>query len=86
VAGERLHDESVAVVGPDSGHIDYEIPRLGLLPGAYHLAATVRDRHTGHVYDSGQRLVVFDVVPGESRLDSVGYFGLDGAWRGGVRA
>jgi ABC-2 type transport system ATP-binding protein len=86
VAGERLHGDSVITLGPSSGHFDYEIERLSLLPGAYHLAAFAQDRHTGHVYDGGNRLAVFDIVPGESRLDSVGYFALEGAWRGGVRA
>jgi hypothetical protein len=51
-----------------------------LLPGSYHISAKVQNRHSGLVYDGGHRIAYFDVVPGESQLDSFGYFGLGGTW------
>jgi hypothetical protein len=85
VAGDRLRDDQVARLGPGSGHFEYAISKLALLPGAYHVSASVEDRHTGHVYDGGRRLATLDVAPPGSELDALGYFGLQGAWCGGAR-
>jgi ABC-type microcin C transport system duplicated ATPase subunit YejF len=85
VAGDRLHDDGVARIGPGSGHVDYRISTLALVPGAYHVSASVEDRHTGHVYDGGRWLSALDVIPHGSQLDALGYFRLDGSWCGGVR-
>ncbi|HZB41116.1 MAG TPA: ABC transporter ATP-binding protein [Ilumatobacter sp.] len=85
VAGDRLHDEGVARLGPGAGHVDYRISTLALVPGAYHVSASVEDRHTGHVYDGGRWLSALDVVPHGSELDALGYFRLDGSWCGSVR-
>jgi ABC-2 type transport system ATP-binding protein len=83
VAGDRLHDDRVAKLGPGQGYFDYSISKLVLVPGAYHLSASIEDRHTGHVYDGGRRLGVLDVAPRGSQLDALGYFGLEGTWCGG---
>jgi ABC-2 type transport system ATP-binding protein len=85
VAGDRLHDDAVARLGPGDGHFDYVVPTLGLVSGAYHVSASVQDRHTGHVYDGGRWLASLDVVPQGSQLDALGYFRLEGSWCGGVR-
>jgi ABC-2 type transport system ATP-binding protein len=84
VAGDRLRNDMVAKLGPGQGHFDYSISKLALVPGAYHLSASIEDRHTGHVYDGGRRLGVLDVAPRGSQLDALGYFGLDGSWCGGL--
>jgi ABC-2 type transport system ATP-binding protein len=84
VAGDRLHHDGVSQLGPGNGFFEYSISKLALVPGAYHISASVEDRHTGHVYDGGRRLATLDVVPRGSELDSLGYFGLEGAWRGGM--
>jgi ABC-2 type transport system ATP-binding protein len=80
IAGDQLRDESVAHIGPGRGYFDYTIPKLSLLPGSYHVSASVQHRHTGHIYDGGHKLAAVDVHPRESRLDSLGYVGLDGTW------
>jgi hypothetical protein len=79
VAGDRVR-AGVELLAPGSGHVDYTVARFSLLPGTYHIAADVTDRHSGHIYDGGPHLASFDVVPRESHLDSLGYFGLDGWW------
>lgn len=86
VAGDQIHDASMSTLTPGAGHVDYEIPRFSLLPGAYHLSASVHGRQSGHIYDSGPRLADLDVIPRESRLDSLGYFVLDGSWSGAPSA
>lgn len=86
VAGDRLHDdEAVQRLGPGAGHFDYAITKLALVPGAYHLSASIEDRHSGHVYDGGRKLATLDVVPKGSKLDALGYIGLEGSWCGGAR-
>jgi ABC-2 type transport system ATP-binding protein len=84
VAGTILHGEAVEQLGPGRGHFDYAVSNLALVPGIYHISASVEDRHSGHVYDGGRRLAVLDVAPRESRLDALGYFDLEGAWCGGA--
>ena len=79
VAGERTSHEAQRLE-PAAGRLEYSIAHLPLLPGSYHVSAEVIQRHTGHIYDGGPHLASFDVVPRESQLDSVGCFGLDGAW------
>ena len=85
IAGDRLHDDAVDRLGPGEGHFDYTITKLALVPGAYHVSASVEDRHTGHVYDGGRWLASLDVAPHGSELDALGYFGLEGSWCGGAR-
>ena len=79
VAGERTRHEAQRLE-PGTGRLAYIVPTLPLLPGSYHVSAEVIHRHTGHIYDGGPHLAAFDVVPRESHLDSVGCFGLGGAW------
>ena len=85
VIDRLLDEEAVAKLGPGEGHFDYTITKLALLPGAYHVSASVEDRHTGHIYDGGRWLASLDVVPHGAQLDALGYFGLDGTWCGGAR-
>lgn len=81
IAGDQLRDDTVARLGPGAGHFDYVIPKLSLVPGSYRISAAVQDRHSGRVYDGGRWLATVNVVPGESMLHSLGYIGLEGAWR-----
>jgi ABC-2 type transport system ATP-binding protein len=84
VAGEQIRDGALTHLKPGAGHLEYKVPRLSLLPGAYHISASVQDRHGARVYDSSQNLVSFDVAPRDSQFHSLGYVTLDGAW-GGTR-
>lgn len=78
VAGERIRPEGR--LGAGVGHFDFTMPTGPLLPGSYHVSGEITDRYTGHLYDGGPRLAVFDVSPSESHLDSLGYFALPGEW------
>jgi ABC-2 type transport system ATP-binding protein len=67
-------------LGPGSGHIDFTIPALELLPGSYHVAAAITDRPTQHVYDHSPHIAAFDVVAGGQGVASFGVVELRGEW------
>lgn len=68
-----------------SGWIDYSIPALTLLPGSYHLAASVADRSTRHVYDHSPNIAHFDVASTLGHEASSGVVELGGHWMAGSR-
>jgi len=44
------------------------------------------NRHSGHIYDAGQNLASFDVVPSPWMFESLGFLALNGFWDGRVHA
>lgn len=80
VSGSQLRDERVVGLGPGCGTFSYTIPHVTLLPGAYHVSATLQHRQSGHIFDGGPRLCTLDVVPRESQLDELGYVTMRGTW------
>lgn len=83
VAGDHVHDDSVASIKPGVGRILYSIDHLNLLPGLYHLSAAVVDRHSEHVYDSSPNIASLTVMPTEQEFDLPGYIPLAGRWHRG---
>ena len=63
-----------------SGYVDFELPRLPLLAGAYSLTVAVHDESVGKMFDEWHGAVHFSVQPG---LDSgaQGIVALGGTWR-----
>jgi ABC-2 type transport system ATP-binding protein len=59
--GLRKFETPPTTFGPGSGEVDFQIPRLPILPGSYHLSAAIMDSHTGHVYDHSPNIAHFDV-------------------------
>lgn len=82
IAGQQLLVDQLAESSDGAGQLDFEIGHLALLPGAYHISASVQD-HRGHVYDSSHNLASFDVAPERAtRLGALGYVDLAGTWSG----
>lgn len=86
VAGAVVQSPHIESFWPGSGVLEYRIPELRLLPGSYHIAAEVVNRHSGHIYDAGQNLASFDVVPSPWMFESLGFLALNGFWDGRVHA
>jgi ABC-2 type transport system ATP-binding protein len=81
VAGSsNVFEAENPTIGPGSGHVDFTIPSLALLPGSYHVAAAVTDRSTQHVYDHSPHIAAFDVVVAEGHRASAGIVELGGHW------
>jgi ABC-type polysaccharide/polyol phosphate transport system ATPase subunit len=81
VAGSaNIFDRAFTDLGPGSGSVDYEISRLHLLPGSYHLAAAIMDRSTGHIYDHSPNIAQFDVASSPGYEASTGPVDLGGRW------
>jgi ABC-2 type transport system ATP-binding protein/lipopolysaccharide transport system ATP-binding protein len=59
VAQPSSHAEGPWRVEPGSGHVDFEIPALPLLPGTFTLRTVVADR--GHVYDEAENQATLKV-------------------------
>jgi ABC-2 type transport system ATP-binding protein len=72
-------------LGPGSGHVDFAMPRLRLLPGSYHIAAAAMDRHSGHIYDHSPNIAAFDVAPSDGHEANTGVVPLEGSWTRVVR-
>jgi ABC-2 type transport system ATP-binding protein len=66
---------------PGRGQLVYEIPSLRLLPGAYQIAAFVKGRHSGHIYDGGWQLCSFDVSPRGEHDGEFGLVTVGGIWQ-----
>jgi ABC-2 type transport system ATP-binding protein len=81
VAGASdIFEPQLGELGPGTGHIDYSIPSLNLLPGSYHIAAALNDRSTGHVYDHSPHIVEFDVAAAPGHESATGTLALGGRW------
>jgi ABC-2 type transport system ATP-binding protein len=61
------------------GYVDFRIPRLMLLPGAYDLHVSVTDVSATHTYDFRRHALRFDVDHG-SPQEAGGIVSLDGTW------
>jgi ABC-2 type transport system ATP-binding protein len=86
VAGmSDVYERPDAHLGPGSGWVDFAIPRLDLLPGAYHVAAALKDRNSGHVYDFSPHIAEFDVASSPGREAATGVVDLRGSWIAGAR-
>ena len=81
VAGDQAQDE--LVTASESGELVYSVPRLALLPGAYHLSASARDRHSDHVYDSSPKIATLTVHPHGREFELPGHIALEGRWSRG---
>jgi ABC-type polysaccharide/polyol phosphate transport system ATPase subunit len=80
VTGPNTRDVELStgvVVG--EGHIDLEIPRLMLTPGTYELTVAAYDHSLVHAYDHREKVLRFDITPGEPR-DQFGVVSLGGSW------
>jgi ABC-2 type transport system ATP-binding protein len=62
-----------------TGFIDFRIPRLMLLPGAYDLQVSLTDRTAVHTYDFMRHCLRFDVEHGSPR-EAGGIVSLGGSW------
>ena len=88
-----VHTDSGTVVsGPNSrraqfspgslsgeGAVMYQIPRLALTPGTYHLSLAIHDTNNLHVYDARDREFELRVQPGSAN-DTDGLVDLGGKW------
>jgi ABC-type polysaccharide/polyol phosphate transport system ATPase subunit len=63
-----------------SGSVDFVVPRLMLLPGAYDLSAAIVDQSLTHVYDHRRYCCPFYVEAGPLR-DTSGLISLGGSWQ-----
>jgi ABC-type polysaccharide/polyol phosphate transport system ATPase subunit/uncharacterized protein YcfJ len=71
-------DLSVGLLSGD-GYVDLEVPRLMLTPGTYELSVAAYDHSLVHAYDHRERVMRFDVTPGDPR-DQFGVVSLGGSW------
>jgi hypothetical protein len=93
VFGIAVHTlDGVHVTGPNTrdvdlstgtvsgeGCTDLRVPRLLLTPGTYELTAAVFDRGVVHAYDHRERVLRFDVAPGQPS-DRFGVMSFGGSW------
>ena len=87
VAGTaNVHTVPTERLGPGTGHVDYRIEQLPLLPGSFHIAAAISDAATQHVYDHSPHIAEFDVVPSPGHEGDDGVVALGGAWNIGSSA
>jgi ABC-type polysaccharide/polyol phosphate transport system ATPase subunit len=92
--GLAIHHESGAhVSGPNnvlsdyevesiegSGHMDYRIPSLPLLPGRYLITAAIHDHEGLHSYDFRRYCAEFIVVPSQKIKERYGIFHIPAIW------
>jgi ABC-type polysaccharide/polyol phosphate transport system ATPase subunit len=71
-------DLSTGVVG-GTGWVDLTVPRFMLTPGTYELTVAVYDRSLTHAFDHRDKVLRFDVVPGDP-ADRFGVVSLGGTW------
>jgi energy-coupling factor transporter ATP-binding protein EcfA2 len=93
--GVAIHrDSGIHINGPNTvfanfpipvvegtGSIDYCVPELNLLPGAYEFTAAIHDRAGRHAYDFHNRLHPFWVDPNPAIHEEFGTFYLPSTWR-----
>lgn len=77
VAGSYCEIDSIK---PGAGTLTYSMPKLGLLPGAYHVATELRGRESGHIYDHSPKVAEFVVAPHEGQRLGIGFLNLEGHW------
>ncbi len=70
-------------IGPGTGSIDIEIPRITMRPGAFQLSASIQDYDCVQTIDAWQRAVTFNVGPG-TPFESGGLMTLDSKFGGHV--
>jgi ABC-2 type transport system ATP-binding protein len=63
------------------GFVEFRIPRVLLVPGAYEIVAVIYDFTCTHAYDHVQRALVFDVESGVP-FEENGVVSLGGEWSG----
>jgi ABC-type polysaccharide/polyol phosphate transport system ATPase subunit len=80
IAGPASRDQGVVPEKIDgTGHIDFGIPRLPLLAGAYDVSAVLSDFTITHEYDRRNRTFRFDVRRGEAD-EHQGVVTMGGTW------
>ncbi len=80
VTGPNTRDVELSTgVVQGEGYLDLTIPRLLLTPGTYELTVAVYDQSLLHAYDHREKLVRFDIIPGEPR-DQFGVVSFGGTW------
>jgi ABC-2 type transport system ATP-binding protein len=78
----RYHDRIPDTIEGE-GILDFHVPRLPLVPGAYDLSATIFDYDMLHPFDVRHRFLRFHVDRGHPP-DVDGYVTFDGRWHGDV--
>ena len=73
-------------LGPGEGYLDYQIPSLPLLPGAFHIGAAIVDRDSGTIYDRAPSIVEFDVSANSNFQAEGGAASMQGRWTAGEPA
>jgi ABC-2 type transport system ATP-binding protein len=80
VTGPNTRDVDLATGAVSGeGHVDLTVPRLMLTPGTYELTVAAYDRSLVHAYDHREKVVRFDVMPGDPK-DQFGIVSLGGSW------
>jgi ABC-type polysaccharide/polyol phosphate transport system ATPase subunit len=62
------------------GHVDFRVPELRLLPGAYDVSASLSDPSSGVTVDAHERAFRFLVEPGADHGSTGGVVDLGGRW------
>ena len=68
-------------IEPGTGHLDVDIPRLALNPGAYTVSAAIQNQDMTSVIDALQKARRFDVLPGPG-MESGGIITLGASFSG----
>jgi lipopolysaccharide transport system ATP-binding protein len=68
-----------AIVG--DGYVDFVIPNLPLLPGAYHFSTAIYDQAGEHAYDHHHQAYTFRVTESEQTTESYGTVQIPSYWR-----
>ena len=80
VTGPNTRDAQLSTgVLQGEGYVDLQVPRFMLTPGTYDLTVAVYDRSLTHAFDHREKLLRFDVIPGEPS-DRFGVMTLGGTW------
>jgi ABC-type polysaccharide/polyol phosphate transport system ATPase subunit len=80
VTGPNTKDTGLSTgVLQGTGCVDLTVPRFMLTPGTYELTVAVYDRSLTHAFDHRDKLLRFDVLPGDP-ADRFGVVTLGGTW------
>jgi ABC-type polysaccharide/polyol phosphate transport system ATPase subunit len=80
VTGPNTRDVDLATgVVSGEGYVDLVVPRLMLTAGTYELTVAAYDHSLVHAYDHREKLLRFDVTPGDPK-DQFGVVSLGGSW------
>lgn len=81
VSAPNLRDGEMALDRiSGSGYLDYQVPRLPLLPGTYVIGTTLEDYNRLHMYDARTQALRFEVDPGSPRDSTEGFVAFGGTW------